>query len=563
MSPASLSLPEGDEAGTATRYGRLLPRPGTSAQYAATTAWWALDISAARPAISAVVHGDASGDWVSALLAEVRIADIDANNLHLLGPLGGRGRMIGELFTRFCPPESWKIGADLILAAVASYPPGAPLTRNITSIAFGNGWATASVDPAHPDIIFIAVGGVLTDDRSLWAVRASEQRYRNLFHHMPSALIEVDSRAMRPMFEQLRRQGVTDIARHLDETPELARYSREIVRITDANRSALELLGAEDVAQILGSVDFVFSSAPDSAKRVITAHFEGRRNWVEVMKLRTLDGRLRDVELSVTYPTPPERLDVTILGFVDITEKLRTETQLRQLEADYSRAARISMLGELATSIAHEINQPLSAIVTNAETSQRWLSRDDPNLAKVRQLTARIAESGRRASAIVQRIRGMAARRAPERAGLDLNMIVEEALLFVRHEIESRAIQLSTAFDAGLPRIHGDRVQLQQVVVNLLVNAVQAHGDGGGRIELGTAAGADDRVTVTVHDGGPGIAPENLERIFGSFFTTKDDGIGIGLALCQSIIAAHQGTITAVNHPRGGAVFQFSLPALR
>jgi len=367
---------------------------------------------------------------------------------------------------------------------------------------------------------------------------------------------------MRPIFDDLRRRGITDIARYLEATPELALHSRGLVQVTDANLSALRLLGVERVEQLLGPVDFVFAASPDTIRRVITAHFDGRRNLVETMKLRTLDGRLRDVQLSVTYPQPPDRLDVTILGLTDITERLRTEAQLRQLQADYSRAARISMLGELATSIAHEINQPLSAIVTNAETSQRWLSRDEPNLAKVQQLTARIAESGRRASDIVQRIRGMAAKSAPERRPLELNEIVEEALLFVRHEIESRAIALSTSLEPGLPRVLGDRVQLQQVVVNLLVNAVQAQGNGPGRIALGTAVGEGGAVVFTIHDGGPGIAADNLDRIFGSFFTTKDDGIGIGLALCQSIIAAHNGTIAAFNHPDGGAVFQFSLPAM-
>src|SRR5262249_29025433 len=188
----------------------------------------------------------------------------------------------------------------------------------------------------------------------------------------------------------------------------------------------------------------------------------------EIMKVRRFDGEMRDVELTVTYPTPPARLDITLLTLDDITDRLRTEAQLRELQADFSRAARISTLGELATSIAHEVNQPLSAIVTNAETSLRWLSRPDPNLAKIGQLTTRIAVSARHASDIVQRIRGMAARRVPERVLLDLNGIVEEALHFVRHEIDSRAIDLSLRLNPGLPRLFGDRVQLQQLMVNLL-----------------------------------------------------------------------------------------------
>lgn len=562
MTAALLDLAESGQAG-APRYGRLLPRPDAANRHAETTAWWALDISDARPVIAAIAGGSGPADWVDALLARVRIADIDENNLHLIGPHGGRGSMIGQPFKSYCPPESWRMGAELILAAVADHPPGAARTRPITSLTFQDAWTEVSTDDAHPDIVFIAVGGVVADDRSLWAVRASEERYRNLFHNLPCALLQVDSRAMGPIFDDLRRKGVTDVARYIDESPELALHSRGIVQVTDANLGAVELLGAERAEQLFGPVDFLFAGSPETAKRVITAHFEKKRNWVEVIKLRTFDGRLRDVELSVTYPLPPDRLDVTVLGLVDITERLRTEAQLRQLQADYSRATRISMLGELATSIAHEINQPLSAIVTNAETSQRWLSRAEPNLAKVAQLTTRIAESGRRASAIVQRVRGMAARRAPEQTPLDLSEVAEEALLFVRHDIETRAIDLSTSFAPDLPPVFGDRVQLQQVVVNLLVNAVQAQNGGPGRIALRIARGAEGHVLLTIHDSGPGIASEDLGRIFGSFFTTKEDGIGIGLALCQSIIASHRGTIGVANHPEGGAVFTVSLPVGR
>lgn len=541
----------------------LLPLPFDridAAARAPTTAWWALDISQARPVIAAIANGEGPAEWVDALLAGVRIADVDQNNVQLLAPYGGRARMVGQPFTALCPPESWRIGAELILAAVAGYPLGSEPTRPITSLTFRDGWSRAFVDPAHPDVVFIAVGGTVADDRSLWAVRASEERYRNLFHHQPCAMIQVDSRPMRPIFDDLRRRGIHDIAPYLEAAPELTLHARDIVRVTDANLSAVELLGADRPEDLMAPVDFVFAASPETAKRVITAHFRGQRNYVEAMKLRTLAGEIRDVELAVTYPAPPDRLDVTILALVDITERLRTEAQLRQVQADYSRAARISMLGELAASIAHEINQPLSAIVTNAETSQRWLARGDPNLAKVRQLTARIAESARRASSIVQRIRGMAARRQPEHVRLDLSGIVEEALMFVRHEIETRAIDLVVDLARDLPAIFGDRVQLQQVVANLLVNAVQAQTSGTGRIDARTAAGEDGTVVFTIHDGGPGIAPENLDRVFSSFFTTKEDGIGIGLALCQSIIVAHRGTITAANHPAGGAIFQVSLP---
>ncbi|WP_157082604.1 PAS domain-containing sensor histidine kinase [Sphingomonas asaccharolytica] len=540
---------------------RLVPPRNGATLFAETTAWWALDVSAARATIAAIARGDGPTHWVEALLADVTIADIDENNLHFLGRAGGRARMIGQPFTGYCPPESWQIGAEFILAAVANYPPGAPRSRPITSIAFHDGWAEVSTDEAHPDIVFIAVGGTVADDRSFWSVRASEERYRTLIHHLPGALLQVDSRPMTAIFDKLRQDGVTDIGAYLDAHPDLVGHSRGIVQVTDANRDALKLFGVNRVEDLIGPVNFLFAASVDTAKRVIAAHFAEQRTHAEVTKIYTLGGRVRDVEMAVTYPTPPERVDVTLISLIDITDRLRTEAQLRQLQADYTRATRISMLGELATSIAHEVNQPLSAIVTNAETSLRWLSRAEPNLPKVHQLTTRIVDSARHASDIVQRIRSMAARRPPERVELDLNEVVEEALQFVRHELESRSIKLSVKSGRRLPSVLADRVQLQQVIVNLLLNGVQAQSGQEGLIDISTLAALDGTVQLTIHDGGPGIANENLGRVFGSFFSTKEEGIGIGLAICQSIITAHGGTIVAGNHPKGGAIFRFALPA--
>jgi two-component system sensor kinase FixL len=562
MSATSMSMVEPGQADGVAGPQHLVPRPGAGFD-PETTAWWALDVSEARSVIAAITSGAEPALWIDALLAGVRIADVDQNNIHLVGPYAGRRRMIGQPFSTYCPPESWRPVAELILAVIADHPAGAPRRRPITSIAFADAWLQASGDEAHPDMVFLAVGGRVVDERSLWAVRASEERYRNLIHHLPCALLQVDSRPMRPIFDDLRSRGVTDIAALLDAEPERALHSRDAVRVTDANNNAVRLFGADHFDQLIGPVDFVFAAAPETAKRVITAHFNGVRTHREVMKVRRFDGELRDVELTVTYPTPPERLDITLLTLDDITDRRRTAAQLRELQAEYSRAARISTMGELATSIAHEVNQPLSAIVTNAETSLRWLSRPDPNLAKIGQLTTRIAESARHASRIVQRIRGMVAPRAPERVLLDLNGIVEEALHFVRHEIESRAIGLSLRLDHGLPRLFGDRVQLQQVVVNLLLNAVQAIGQSeqaNGRIDIRTMAGPPGQVSFSVHDDGPGIAEENLDRVFGSFFTTKAEGMGMGLAICQSIVTAHGGTITVSNHTDGGALFRFVLP---
>jgi PAS domain S-box-containing protein len=391
---------------------------------------------------------------------------------------------------------------------------------------------------------------------------AGERRYRRLLHRLPIALVQIDARPLAAVLGALRSDGETDLAACLEARDELVRTVRQIMYVTDANQAAATLFGAATADALVRPIDFLFEIAPEASRRMMIACFEGKRRHVELMKVRKLDGRVIDVELTVTFPAPPEQLDMTLLTFEDVTDRLRTEAQLRQLQADYSHATRIATLGELASSIAHEVNQPLAAIAMNAETSLRWLSREDPNLAKVADLTARVADSAHRASEIVHRIRAMAARDVPERGPLDLNDVVKEALLFVHHDIEARAIDLSLDLSAGLPRVMGDRVQLQQVIVNFLVNGVQAIGQGGagqGRIEVGTALDEKGAVGLFVRDDGPGIDPENLDRVFDGFFTTKNDGVGIGLAICQSIVAAHGGRIVAANPPDGGARFSFAL----
>lgn len=537
------------------------PPPGVGPD---SPACWEVDLSQVQLVVETVARGGAWPGWVADLLHGARIVAVNARGLELVGAPVGQEAMLGQPVASFCPPESWEVLAELIAAVAADSPGHAVRRAAIDSFMFRNAilsvWGTPGA--GRSERLWVAVDGEVADERSFWAVRASEQRYRRLLKHLPGALLQVDARAMGAIFYELRCRGVTDLATYMARHREAVLRSLEIVRVTDANEGAARLFGAESTESLIGPLDHVFAAAPDAALRTAVAHFEGRRSHVEVMKLGTRDGRLLDVQLSVTFPTPPERLDVTLLSLEDVTDRLRTEAQLRQLQADYSRAARIATLGELASSIAHEVNQPLSAIAMNAETSLRWLSRGEPNLEKVGQLTGRIAESARHASEIVQRIRGMAARHVPERVPVDLNHVVAESLLFVRHDLESRAIALETRLDATLPPVLGDRVQLQQVIVNLLVNSVQAltqGGAAGARIALDTRQ-EENAIAFSIRDNGPGIAEANLERVFDGFFTTKEDGMGIGLAVCQSIIAAHGGRIVAANHPDGGAIFRFSLP---
>src|ERR1700722_6701540 len=249
----------------------------------------------------------------------------------------------------------------------------------------------------------------------------------------------------------------------------------------------------------------------------------------------------------------------------DVTQRRLSEEALGKARSELAHVSRVTSLGVLSASIAHEVNQPLAAIITNGETSLRWLARAEPDVEKARELTRRVVADARRAAEIIDRIRAMATRRAPQQMPLSLDDIVRESMIFLRHELQSRGVSVSLDLTPGLPRVVGDRTQLQQVVVNLTVNAVQAMGqseDARPGILIRTMPGDTEMAYCHVEDSGPGIDPTHLPHLFDSFFTTKDSGMGMGLPISRSIIEAHGGHIRADNDSTlGGARFSFALPA--
>jgi signal transduction histidine kinase len=287
----------------------------------------------------------------------------------------------------------------------------------------------------------------------------------------------------------------------------------------------------------------------DAVRYIATVNGRGYR-FIAPVEANIAPGTGRGGTMLCALDRPPG-----LAGVLDISERAH---------ADLAHAARVSMLGELTVSIAHEVNQPLGAIATNGEAGLRWLARSEPDLDEVRELTGNIVADARRAAQIISRIRSMASRRTPEKALLCLHDVIEEALLFMRHEIQMRRVTATLDLAAALPPLIGDRTQLQQVIVNLTINAMQAmiHSEDGARtIVIGTSAPAADRLCCSVEDRGPGIAPNQFGRLFESFFSTKHSGMGMGLPICRSIIQAHGGVIEASNLPQGGARFSFILPA--
>jgi C4-dicarboxylate-specific signal transduction histidine kinase len=230
---------------------------------------------------------------------------------------------------------------------------------------------------------------------------------------------------------------------------------------------------------------------------------------------------------------------------------------------ELAHASRVATMGQLTGSITHELKQPMTAARTHASAALRWLNETPPDLAEVRDALAWIVTATDRAGDIVNRIGALMRKAPPRKEVLDLNEAILEVIALTHSEATKTGVTVRTQLAPCLPRIHADRVQLQQVMLNLIVNGIQAINDvaDGQRDLLITTEGTEDGVRVVVRDTGPGLGPETLERLFEPFYTTKPNGMGMGLSICRSIVEAHGGRLWATGHASQGAVFQFTIPA--
>ncbi|HKZ07859.1 MAG TPA: ATP-binding protein [Methylomirabilota bacterium] len=249
--------------------------------------------------------------------------------------------------------------------------------------------------------------------------------------------------------------------------------------------------------------------------------------------------------------------------FANTLSRRRAEMERQRLRRDLAHVGRVSTMGELTASLAHELNQPLTSILSNAQAAEELLQADRPNLAEVREIVQDIVRADKRASEVIQRLRGLLRKGSVEPSSLDINELVDEVAGLASADAILRDVVIELELAPALPSIWGDRVQLQQVVLNLLLNGLDAmsEADGGARrLTLRTGAEGPDGVRVTVRDSGTGIDQVDLDRIFDPFYSTKATGMGMGLAIARSIIVAHRGRLEARNNPEGGATFSFVLP---
>lgn len=527
---------------------------------------WEIDISRAGRLLkrAAVTPAPELASMLAANPARVRemlratdVSDVNDSAVDLFGH--GKREELLRGADLFWPDESLGVLARGIAAGLS----GAPAFTSKVKLAAKDGhrfdsFLTVFFPPAmlRRGRILAGIIDLSPDERWQAALRASEAFYHDMFNTATVAAWHLDAREARNLYAQIRSSGVTDIKAYAQANPEFIHAAMAGLKVVDVNETTLKLFGAADRSDVIGKsvAPFWIPGEYETLLGSIAASYNNDPNFRGETRMRTLDGR--DIEVLFTVAASPElrASGQALVGIFDITDRVRAENALIEMQANFVHAARVSQLGELTASIAHEVNQPLAAITTYGEASLRWLDRPEPNITEVRRLTTRMIADARRASDIIARIRSMATPAVLTHRPLRADTLIKEAVLFLRPEFRKYGVSEITRFSPEIPDVFGDPVQLQQVLVNLMLNGMQAMaGTSRPRLLIRTVAEGEAAVRIEIEDTGPGIAEEAAERLFDSFFSTKELGMGIGLPICRSIVESHGGTITLANAPGGGA----------
>ncbi|HEX3403335.1 MAG TPA: PAS domain S-box protein [Acetobacteraceae bacterium] len=339
-------------------------------------------------------------------------------------------------------------------------------------------------------------------------------------------------------------------------------------RFVAANEAFQNMLGyTDEELRSLGPVEVTHEDDRQATQAMIDHMMADRKAGYDVEKrYRRKDGSIMWVRVSTARPPGA---DSTLQGIPtiieDITERKRAEDAMHDARDTLLRVARFSTMGELSASIAHEINQPLGAIVANGQACLRFLAGPNADIGEAREAVEEMVNDGRRASEVLRRIRTLVKNTAPERGPLDVNNAISEVLTITRQELQKHKVSVQTMLAPDLPIVHADRVQVQQVVLNLVMNGIEAMReiDNRPRVLLLKSEMSDNQhIAVSIEDSGVGFDPTQVGRLFDAFFTTKAEGMGMGLSICNSIVRAHGGRLSAAAGALSGAVFRFTLPAI-
>jgi PAS domain S-box-containing protein len=426
---------------------------------------------------------------------------------------------------------------------------------------------------ACPDVPFIFVSGTLGEEVAIEALKIGATDYvlkTRLSRLVPSvqrALREATQRAERKRAEESLCQSET----YLAEAQRLSRtgsfgwnvssgeiyWSEETYKIFEYDRAVkptLELV-----------IRRVHPEDRDRLEQTLDRASEARAHLDFEHRLLMPDGSVKHLHV-LAHASQPSSGKLEYVGAVmDVTERKRAEEErerLRQVQADLAHLSRVTTMGELTASLAHEIKQPITAAVTDANTCLRWLGRDYPDVQEAREAASRMIKDVTRAAEIISSITLLSQKDALQREFLDVNELIREMIVLLRSEANRYSLSIRTELAEDLPKVMAGRVQLQQVFMNLMLNGIDAMKGttGGGELTIKSEAG-DAQLLISVSDTGVGLPPEQADQIFSAFFTTKDNGTGMGLPISRSIIESHGGRLWAAGTSERGATFQFTLPA--
>ncbi|MBB4291491.1 PAS domain S-box-containing protein [Rhizobium leguminosarum] len=392
-------------------------------------------------------------------------------------------------------------------------------------------------------------------------VAVLHQRYHSVFDGTAAGFWVVDYAKLPELLRRHGIHGADALSQAAKSSPQLIRGFLDELRVVHLNQKACQIFDVD----VNDAMDKPFGQWwPDDSLQAFAQQLVALLNdepFFEIETvMRTRTGERRDVLMTCAFvKKDPDATTVTI-GTTDIRARVMKEQQLAHAQTELAHAARVALLGELMASIAHEVNQPLAAIAADGSGALRWLSKEEPDLGEAKAAITRMVSESRRASEVIARTKNLAVKAGPTTTNFDINRMIEDTLVIVRRQVINLGAEIETRFDDVCPEIRADRVQLQQVLINLIINAAQAVcGRAEPRSVKVTSSFNEEYVTVSVEDNGPGVG-DNASRLFDVFFTTKETGMGMGLAISRTILEAHGGKIELVKSSGKGATFAFSVP---
>lgn len=396
------------------------------------------------------------------------------------------------------------------------------------------------------------------------ALRASEARYRAIFDRTRVALWERDYSKLREFLMSLKSRGVTDAKTYAQSNPTFLKDCISKIEIVDANEAAVELLGAFAADVPGGIMHRIIPKDSDTFTALLQAIMDGATYFEDNAEVFNEDGEPRFVLLGISFPKEPSAFSRVIVSMVDVTQREEARKALADAQAELGRASKAATVGALSASLAHELNQPLGAIAVASQTLIRWLDRTPPDIDAAKRSAERILRDSTRASDIFKNTRAMMMPAPRENETVDLPSLVNDTLTLMDHDLQRARTEVKVVQKTEIPEVPGIRVEMQQVLINLITNAAQAMAGSDAprkRVTITLDAPSDaDRVSISVRDTGRGLDADAQQNLFKPFFTTKENGMGIGLSICRSTIEAIGGSLDGHNHPEGGAIFEIKLP---